>query len=196
MAQKAAQEGKIVFNCPCGAEVSIKPEQLGESMHCAACDRWLRPALRFFYMERDLAPNLTAFCPCGYFVVAPPDASGKPARCKVCGQPLIMPQPAMKVDVPPVRTVKKTVLMEKMRQLQHQKKTRRKRKPRGPVEPAPDVGRITLRPGEAICVNLSCGALLPAKANVCPKCGTNRRTSRLYTGPGPEGDPVGKWKQV
>jgi hypothetical protein len=184
----AASNGQITFDCPCGEEISISPEQLGKEMHCDHCDRLLRPALRFYYMERDLAPNFTALCMCGYFVVQPPDSSGKIAQCPVCKRYLKIPEPFHKQGVPSVRRVRRKVLQEQMRKIKHEE--------RAPAKPSSQVGRITLRPGEAICVNLSCGAFLPAKANVCPKCGTNRRTSRLYTGPGPEGDPVGKWKEV
>jgi hypothetical protein len=59
---------------------------------------------------------------------------------------------------------------------------------------ASHAGTITLRPGEHICVNLQCGALLRHGANVCTRCGTNFTTGLYYEGPGPNADPTGKWR--
>jgi hypothetical protein len=145
-------------------------------------------------MDREIAPNLTVQCKCGHFVVQPPGSTGKRAQCAVCKRHLMMPQPVIKFGSPGVLRVPKKVLHNQLRKSKQRKK--KASKVGTAVERAGHTGRITLRPGEHICVNLSCGALLPPEANVCPKCGTNRRTGRLYSGPGPDGDPVGKWKQV
>jgi hypothetical protein len=191
---KAETNGAVVFECPCGKEVNLEPEDLGKVLRCESCDRYLRPSLRFLLMDRDLAPNLTVQCKCGHFVVQRTSATGKRAQCKVCKRHLMMPQPVIKFDSPGVLRVPKKVLKNQLRKAKQKKK--KSTKMATAMESAGHAGRITLRPGEHICVNLNCGALLPPEANVCPKCGTNRRTGRLYTGSGPEGDPVGKWKQV
>lgn len=192
MSKAATQTGMITFDCVCGEGIELDPHRLGTGMVCRSCKRYLRPSLRFLLVDRDKAPNLTVQCGCGHFVVQPANAVGKKARCEVCHRNLIMPQPVVKFGSPGVVRVPRKVLENQLRKAQTRKKRASKEMTR--LESAGHAGRITLRPGESICVNLSCGALLAPSANVCPKCGTNRRTNRLYVGPGPDGDPTPKWK--
>lgn len=182
----------VVFECACGAQVAINPLDLGAVVSCGDCGRYLRPTLQFLLVDQSKAPNLTVQCACGHFVVTPPDQVGKRATCQVCKRAMIMPQPVVKFDSPGVVRVPRKVLKSQLRRSEHRKERASKEMTR--LESASHAGRITLRPGEHICVNLECGALLPPSANICPKCGTNRLTGRTYEGPGPEADPIPKWK--
>jgi len=187
-------EDAVVFSCICGGQIALKPELLGVPISCPHCHRFLRAGLRFLLVDQDRAPNLTVQCRCGHFVVAPPTSMGKRQRCKVCRRDLIMPQPVVKFNTNGVVRVPKRVLENQLKKPGDRKRGTSKAMTK--LESASHSGRISLRPGEHICVNLECGALLPARANVCPKCGTNRLTGETYAGPGPESDPAAKWKET
>jgi hypothetical protein len=171
--------------------VRFEPELLGRIISCPHCSRPLRAALQFLLVECESAPNLTAQCKCGHFIVAEADNAGKRARCKVCKSHLMLPAPAVRPGAGPVVRVPKRVLHERMKRVQ----TTRERVPEELVrlQSASHSGRISLRPGEHICVNPECGALLSVGANVCAKCGTNRLTGVAYRGGGPDDDPLGDW---
>ncbi len=180
--------------CICGKVVRLEPELMGRIIPCRHCGRYLRPALQFLMADQDYAPNITAQCTCGHFVVAPADAAGKRARCKVCRTHLIMPRPVMKFDTEPFVRVPRKVLQSSLRRDEGARD--RASEEMGRLKTAAHAGRITLGPGQRICVNPDCGALLPMRAGVCPKCGTNRITGERYEGPGPEADPSGRWHEV
>jgi RNase P subunit RPR2 len=194
MADTTVQQNTLKVTCPCGQELTIEARLLGRIMKCASCGRYLRPALQFLLVDKDRAPNLTVQCGCGHFVVEKPGRAGKRSRCPVCKGHLIMPQPVVKFGSEGVIRVPRKVLENQLRRVgapsdRHSKEVTR-------LETAAQRGRISLRPGEHICVNPECGALLSPGANVCAKCGTNRLTGQLYEGPGPEKDPMGKWREV
>jgi hypothetical protein len=183
----------VSLTCVCGEEVRFEPQLLGRIIACPHCGRYLRPALQFFLADKDLAPNLTAQCMCGHFIVEGTNTVGKRARCKVCKNHLILPRPVVKTDVERLVRVPRKVLES---QLRRGKEARRRAEGEmTKLESAGHKGRISLRPGEHICPNTACGALLPMRANVCAKCGTNRLTGVRYEGPGPDGDPLGDWHQ-
>ena len=192
MAKETAREDAVRIQCVCGKEVCLEPQLLGRVVQCPHCRSYLRAALQFLLMDRSRAPNLTAQCVCGHFIVADADKVGKPARCKVCKNHLMMPQPAVRSGVDPVVRVPRKVLESRMARQQVGQ-----RAPAGMVrlQSAAHSGRISLRPGEHICVYPECGALLSARANVCPKCGTNRLTGQVYMGLGPAADPLGRWEE-
>ena len=194
MARYTVTQGAVKIRCACGGPVEFEQELLGHVLRCPHCRRYLRPALQFLLLDKALAPNLTAQCTCGHFIVEDVSKAGKRVRCSVCRTHLLMPQPAANPGGQRVARVPRRILRERMR------KTHLERQ-RVPAEmarlrSATHSGRITLRPGEHICVNPECGALLAMRANVCPKCGTNRITGRRYVGPGPGSDPLGTWEQV
>lgn len=178
----------------CGGDVEFEQELLGRIFPCPHCGRRLRPALQFLLVEKSLAPNLTAQCTCGHFIVTDASKAGKRVRCAVCRAHLLMPQPVVTTSGVPVMRVPRKVLRDRMRRARVEKQREPAQMAR--LRSATHSGRISLRPGEHICVNPDCGALLSVRANVCPKCGTNRVSGRRYSGPGPEADPVGRWEQV
>ncbi len=195
MAGVAPPQDVITIKCVCGEEVTFNAHRLGKILSCPHCRRYLRPALQFLLVDRSVAPNLTVQCTyCGRFIVEEPDKVGKRVRCSGCKRHLIMPKPVVKFDTEGYVRVSRKVLENQLRKVRSQwappEAGMRK------LESAAHAGRISLRPGEHICANEACGALLPAGANVCAKCGTNRLTGDHYIGPGPEGDPVGKWREV
>ncbi len=184
----------VRIQCVCGGEVLFEPQLLGRIIPCPHCGRYLRPALQFLLAEGSQAPNLTAQCTCGHFIVESPAKVGKRARCKVCKSHLLMPEPAVKFGVDPLVRVPRRILQSRVQKME----VGRERTPRemARLRSAAHAGRISLRPGEHICVNEKCGALLGVRANVCPKCGTNRLTGERYEGPGPSGDALGEWREV
>ncbi len=194
MPETTVPRNTIRITCLCGEELLIGAELMGRVLRCPHCRRHLRPGLQFVLADESLAPNLTVQCSCGHFVVADVGASGKRVRCPVCNGHLIMPQPVVKFDSPGMLRVPRHVLERQLRKVQRKKQRASKEMTR--LESAAHRGRISLGPGERICANLNCGALLRPRANVCPKCGTNRLTGRRYDGPGPAKDPEGKWEQV
>ncbi len=194
MADTTTLNNGFQITCPCGQELTIEARLLGRIIPCASCGRYLRPALQFLLVDKDRAPNLTVQCSCGHFVVERPNRSGKRARCPICKGNLIMPQPVVKFDSDGVIRVPRKVLENQLRRVTVRPDRRGKDITR--LETAAQRGRISLRPGEHICVNPDCGALLSPGANVCSKCGTNRLTGHDYIGPGPGKDPTGKWKEV
>jgi len=194
MAEATLPQEVVRITCPCGEEVRFEAQLLGRVIPCPHCHRYLRPALQFLLVDKSAAPNLTVQCTCGRFVVQPPSKVGKMVRCRACKSHLLMPQPVIKFNTEGCVRVPRKVLQAQLTRTQRSLERTPKEMTR--LESAAHAGRITLGPGEHICVNAKCGALMRAHAIVCPKCGTNRLTGRRYTGPGPEGDPQGKWKQV
>jgi len=194
MAETLPAAQAVRITCPCGEEVRLEPQLLGRIVACPHCGTYLRPALQFLLVDRSFAPNLTVQCTCGRFIVEPADRVGKRARCRMCKSHVIMPQPVVKFDTDGCVRVPRKVLSNQLTRTQRSRERASKEMTR--LESAAHKGRITLGPGEHICVNVKCGALMRARAVVCPKCGTNRITGQRYQGAGPEGDPRGKWKQV
>jgi len=193
MVQATVPQDVVRVTCPCGEELTIEAALLGRVIPCPHCRRYLRPALQFILADKSLAPNLTVQCSCGHFVVEKANRVGKRARCRVCKGHLIMPQPVVKFGADSVVRVPRKVLENQLRRAGARPSQEDKDVTR--LEAAAHAGRIGLRPGEHICVNEECGALLSPGANVCPKCGTNRLTGQAYVGAGPEKDPTGKWKE-
>jgi hypothetical protein len=181
----------VVVQCLCGQALEIEPQRLGKTVRCPSCRRYLRPALQFLLTDRSEAHNLTAQCACGHFIVEDAGKTGKRARCKICRSHLIMPQPVVKFTADTIVRVPRKVLQSRMKRVQVRRQRAPVEMPR--LQSAAHTGRVTLRPGEHICVNDRCGALLSARANVCPKCGTNRLTAASYAGLGPDHDPMGAW---
>jgi hypothetical protein len=194
MARRTVTRGTVGIRCMCGGTVEFEQELLGRVFRCPHCGRYLRPALQFLLVDREIAPNLTAQCTCGHFIVEDPSRAGKRIRCKACRMHLLMPHPVVSVGVEPVARVSRKVLRDRMRRSDMERQRVPAEMER--LQHATHAGRVSLRPGESICVNPGCGALLSLRANVCSKCGTNRITGRRYTGPGPAGDPTGRWQQV
>jgi len=194
MARATVPKGAVVVQCVCGEDVEFDAQKLGRIIRCPHCQRYIRPALQFLLIDQALAPNLTVQCNCGRFVVTEARRAGKTVRCPGCRSHLKLPAPAIKFGAERVVRVPRKVLERQLRQVL------KKPLPRPLLRPgmrgAAHLGRITLHPGEHICINEDCGALLRAGANVCPRCGTNRLTGEAYKGAGPEADPVGKWKQL
>jgi hypothetical protein len=183
----------VVVQCLCGKALEIEPQRLGKTTQCPSCKRYLRPALQFLLVDRGEAHNLTAQCACGHFIVEDPSKAGKRARCKICRSHLIMPQPVVKFTTETIVRVPRKALQNRMKRVQVGRQRAPLEMPR--LQSAAHTGRVTLRPGEHICVNRECGALLSARANVCPRCATNRLTGVAYVGPGPDRDPIGNWTQ-
>ncbi len=183
--------GIVRIWCVCGGEIEFEPRVLGRIIPCRHCGRYLRPALQFVLVDTSLAPNVTAQCTCGHFIVDDPGKAGKRSRCKVCRTHLMMPEPAVRYGVEQVVRVPRRVLQKQMKRSQ----IGRQRVPKdmSRLRSAAHAGRISLGPGEHICTNEECGALLGVRANVCPKCGTNRLTGERYDGVGPSSDPRGNW---
>ena len=194
MEETAVPQNVIELTCLCGEELMLEPRLLGRIIPCPHCGRYLRPALQFLLVDKALAPNLTVQCSCGHFLVEKVNRIGKRTRCPVCKGHLMLPQPVVKFGSDGVIRVPRKVLENQL----HGASTRQARKSKEVtrLETAATRGRISLRPGEHICVNPGCGSLMSPGANVCTKCGTNRLTGEAYVGPGPSKDPRGKWKEV
>ncbi len=194
MAEVTVPRSVVKFLCCCGKPMLLDAHALGKVVRCGGCGRYLRPALQFLLADKDRAPNLTVQCSCGHFVVHKADSSGKQVRCPICRKHLLMPQPVVKFDSPGVVRVPRKVLENQLKQVQFRRQRSAKEMTR--LETAALSGRISLRPGEHICVNPDCGALLRAGANVCTKCTTNRLTQAVCEAVGPSGDPKGKWQDA
>jgi len=192
MAQQDEQDWRVRFDCVCGQELKVRPEQMGKSVRCPECRRYLRPALHYLLVDPEFAPNLTVQCICGRFVVQKPSKVGKTVVCPACKQRLRLPEPVYREDSGGVIRVPPAVLKKQRRRFDERMRGRDEKL--GRLRSAFHAGTIRLRPGENICVNPDCDALLPAGANVCMRCGTNFTTGLYYEGPGPEADPVGRWK--
>lgn len=194
MAQAVQTEQVVRVNCACGQEMRLEPQLLGRIIRCLHCGRYVRVGLQFLLIDRSWAPNLTVQCACGRFIVETPDKVGKQVRCKACKRQLVMPQPVVKFDSNGLVRVPRKILENQL----NRGKLRQERAPKEMtrLESAGHAGRITLGPGQHICVNPNCGALMRARANVCSKCGTNRLTGKRYEAKGPAADPQGTWKQV
>jgi len=184
----------VDFPCICGERLHISPALLGRIFPCPQCNALLRPSLQFLLIDQKRAPNLTVQCTCGHFVIKQATDVGQHAECLVCGRHLILPQPVIKFNTDGVVRVRRKVLENQLRKAKMQHERSPKEMTR--LESASHHGRITLRPGEHICVNLDCGALLGPSSIICCKCSTNRLTSRSYHGPGPDGDPKPAWKPL
>ena len=187
-----AAGAQVRFNCVCGREMTVLPRRLGSVVRCPDCQRYLRPALHFLLLDPAFAHNLTVQCLCGRFVVEKASRAGKTVVCQACKQRLQMPDPVYREDSDGVIRVPPAVLKRQHRHPSVEKRGRSGRLER--LRSASHAGTIMLRPGEHICVNLQCGALLRHGANVCTRCGTNFTTARYYEGPGPKADPTGRWK--
>lgn len=193
MADPIPQGELITLQCLCGEVLEVEPQRLGKTTQCANCKRYLRPALQFLLVDRADAHNLTAQCACGHFIVDEPSKTGKRSRCKICRSHLIMPQPVVKFTTETIVRVPRKALQKRMKRVEVGRQRAPVEMPR--LKSAAHRGRVTLRPGEHICVNEDCGALLGARANVCPRCATNRLTGIAYLGPGPGRDPLGTWQE-
>ncbi|NLW51330.1 MAG: hypothetical protein GXY85_10910 [Candidatus Brocadiaceae bacterium] len=194
MARQTVIRGTVSLRCVCGRTVEFEQGLLGRVFRCPHCGRLLRPALQFLLIDRRMAPNLTAQCACGHFVVEERGRVGARVRCTACGAQLIMPQPTVSFGAAPVARVPRKALQERMKRSArpHERVPPNVERLTAPVPPVAS----TLRPGETVCVNPECGALLTPRAIVCSRCGTNRFTGQRYTGPGPAGDPRGRWLPV
>ena len=184
---------EIRVECLCEHELTLSPEKLGKLIACPNCGRYLRPALHFAMMEPPLAENLTVLCTCGRLVVTKPSKVGKTATCRACKQRLALPNYVYRASENGVVPISPRTLKRRMGQSSSEER-QQDEGALGRLATAAQAGRIRLRPGENICSNPKCGALLAPGAIVCPKCGTNFLTGSSYTGAGPEDDPVGKWK--
>jgi ribosomal protein L40E len=196
MGQRATPQNSVTFTCRCGEEVTIEAGLLGRIVPCPHCGCYVRAALQFLLAEQQLAPNLTVQCACGHFVVADSSRVGKQVRCSVCKRKLQMPQPVTKSGTAGGIRVPRKVLRNQLRGGARGRRQSAGSREVTRLERAARSGKLNLRPGEHICVNQECGALLGPGANVCPNCGTNRLTGERYEGTGPEEDPRGKWKEV
>jgi len=183
----------VKIQCVCGGVVEFAPQVLGRVVRCRHCRRYLRAALQFLLVDQSLAPNLTAQCTCGHFIVEQPGMAGQRARCDVCKSHFILPQPVVKLNGEAVVRVPRKALENQLRRTEGGRQRLPAEMAR--LKSAAHAGRISLRPGEYICVNPDCGALLSVRANVCSKCGTNRLTGERYEAPGPGRDPVGRWEE-
>lgn len=192
MSARTHNGSMIRFDCVCGEKIGIHPSRLGRIVCCPRCKRYLRPALHFVMAEPSVASNLTVQCRCGRFIVTEAKRVGKRAQCDACGQYVIMPQPVMRESDGGVIRIPPAALKKQLRKPRGERK--RRRPPAGQPRGTAAKGRIRLRPGENICVSPECGALLPPGAKVCTTCGTNLLTGVAYQGPGPKGDPIGKWR--
>ena len=188
------KDNVVHLKCVCGGKLQLDPELLGHAFRCPHCDRCVRVGLQFLLVDRELAHNITVLCTCGRFIVGDRQAAGKIAKCAACGQQVTLPEPVE-------RQTDQRVVRVSPRALERQLKRMHGRLMRGSgdvgrLRTAGHWGRVNLRPGQEVCVNHNCGAPLPAGAKVCPACGTNVKTGVHYQGPGPDGDPRGKWKRV
>lgn len=190
---EAPGNGAIRLRCVCDRELCIDPKLLGRVFSCPYCRRYLRPALQFLMADQTLAPNVTVLCTCGRFIVQPTDMAGKKATCAACGQKIILPGPVKRRGSERVVRVPPGVLRRQLKRVKGEH-TRLGGDVRQ-LDVAGHRGRISLRPGQQVCVNPDCRFPLPAGANVCSHCGTNVRTGNAYKGLGPERDPRGKWKR-
>jgi len=198
MAEDTTQDAAIHVNCVCGESLRIDPELLGRVIPCPHCKRYFRPALQFLMVEQSLAPNLAVVCTCGRFIVEKPSRAGKTVKCKMCGQRVVLPKPVERSTKESVIRIPPRVLEKQLSRAQGREQRRREVRG-GEVERlrrAGHSGRISLRPGQEVCCNPKCSLPMPPGANVCPRCGVNLKTGIRYEGPGPERDPVGKWKMV
>jgi len=187
----------IEFPCICGERLEIVPEVLGRAFPCPHCHILLRPSLQFLLIDQKRAPNLTVQCTtCGHFVIKQATDVGQRAECRVCGGHLILPQPVIKFNTDGVVRIRRKMLENQLRKAKMQKQRSSKEMTRLESASQSHHGRITLRPGEHICVNVNCGALQGPSSIICCKCGTNRLTARAYHSPGPDADPRAAWKRV
>ncbi|MFP4027246.1 MAG: hypothetical protein ACLFWL_05595 [Candidatus Brocadiia bacterium] len=199
MAQETTKDNAIQIKCICGKELLIDPELLGRIFPCPHCGSYLRTGLQFLMVDEALAPNIAAMCTCGRFIVEPPDRAGKTVKCKVCGRRVVLPKPAKGRTKQRVLRIPPRILEKQLSRVLKKGKRQEEGGTGGQVERlrrAGHSGRISLRPGQKVCVNEDCSIPLPPGANVCPRCGVNATTGEKYEGPGPEADPVGKWKEM
>jgi len=196
MTEEATQDGAIRLKCVCEEELRIEPELLGRLFRCPKCGRLLRISLRFMLAQQELAPNLAAVCTCGRFIVAEADKAGKKVKCKVCGQQMVLPKPVERKDAAPIVRVPASVLQKQLRRVRGKRPQEKVGGEISRMQKAGHSGRISLRPGQQVCMNPKCSIPLPPGANVCARCGVNMKTGVRYDGYGPEEDPVGKWKRV
>jgi len=192
MAGDMATDSVVRVECVCGNELRLAPELLGRIIPCPHCRRYVRPSLHFVLVEPRLARNLTVQCTCGRFVVGKTTRIGKTATCEACRQRLVMPQPTVRENGDSIIRIPPSALKAQLRR--SSKALDRYRSKLVRLRSAANGGRVRVRPGENICVNPDCGAVLRPGANVCTACGTNLITGRYYRGVGPGGDPSGKWK--
>jgi len=183
----------IHVDCLCGHDVEVPADRLGRLVRCPNCHRYLRPALHFAMMEPALADNLTVLCTCGRLVVTKPSRVGKTVTCRGCKQKLALPNYVYRAGKGGLMPIAPRTLKRRMGRSSSEER-KPEDSPLSRLSTAAQAGKITLRPGENICSNPKCGALLPPGAMVCPKCGTNFLTGTVYSGAGPADDPVGKWK--
>jgi len=197
MAQETSQDGAIRFKCVCEQELRIDPEILGRAFSCPHCGRHLRVGLQFMLVDQQYAPNLAAVCTCGRFIVEGANMAGKRAKCKMCGQQMVLPKPVNRKGAATVVRVPASVLRKQLKRV-------RGKSPQpealggeiSRIHKAGHRGRISLRPGQQVCINAKCSIPLPPGANVCARCGVNMRTGVRYEGSLPEDEPVGKWKRM
>jgi len=181
----------ISVECACGERLKIVPDLLGRVLSCPHCGRRLRVALRFLLMAGEMAPNITIQCTCGRFIIESTNKAGKRVTCGVCGQRFVLPKPVLREGHGKVVRVPQATLRRQLRTVQREPQVELGEPER--LERAVWAGNVSLKPGESVCVNPHCGALLPGGANVCARCGTNVRTGRSCKAPGPRADPRGRW---
>lgn len=193
----AARRSAVRIQCVCGRPIAISRELLGRTIPCPYCGRYLRAALQFLMVDKDIAPNLTAVCTCGRFIVEKPRRAGKKAKCRMCGRRVVLPNPVEREGPPGPRRVSPAALEKQLKRVRG-KRRRRTKQPRPAAteelrrRAAPE--RFSLKPGQTVCPNEECGIPLPSGANVCPRCAINLKAGERYESRGPEDDPVGRWK--
>ena len=115
-------------------------------------------------------------------------------QCKACGRKLVLPSPVDRPNASRVVRVPPEALKKQLRRGRGGARTTVG--PRRKANTPNEAETVTLRPGERYCTNPECGAAVPVGGNVCPVCGMNLKTSLIYEGPGPDADPIGKWRAV
>ena len=198
MAEETPQNQVIRLECVCGEELRMEPELLGRSFPCPHCGRYLRPGLQFLMVEQKLAPNLAVMGGGGRVIIGKAKGAGKTVKCKMCGQRVVLPKAIQPKKDRAVIHMPAHVLEKKLNRARKRLKNEQKSGERGDVERlrrAGHRGRISLRPGQSVCVNQNCSTPMPPGANICPRCGTNLKTKIRCDAPGPEADPKGKWQQ-
>jgi hypothetical protein len=203
MAQNSSQSAEdrqsaVRIRCVCGREIAISSELLGRIFPCPYCGRYLRAALQFLMMDKDLAPNLTAVCTCGRFIVERPRRAGKKAKCRMCGRRVMLPKPVQTEGPAGPRRVSPAALEKQLKRARGKRRRRfNQRRPQAAkqLRRRAVAERSSLKPGQTLCPNEECGIPLPSTANVCPRCAINLKAEERYEARGPEDDPVGRWKE-
>jgi hypothetical protein len=169
----------VTFECVCGESVTVSVGELGGTLFCEHCERYLRPSLGLFLMKQEEAPNLTLVCPQGHLVMSESKRPGRIVTCRECRLHLVTPRSQTR----PARDEPMRIPSGALRRTVHAEKAPTpaaapKRRP-----------RVMESFGGRVCVNPMCKAQMPHGANVCAMCGTNALTARAYLGNDPAKDP-------